>query len=195
LCDTEDENGLVLTIDNRVVGPASGHPLDHVCGGLVHTCTREPDTNVVEVRVNGVKINACDIVDGRKGGPLSIDFYAHDPDGHLAVYTFIATYGVNLAVDLLALPGATLTAGPASGAIPSAAQVGPHYGLARAQGAVPPVWAGGVIRLDIPDLKQAFPESCAYQLELRGYKRTVVDCNKGLDGHANLTEYSFTIQV
>ncbi|HVE82069.1 MAG TPA: carboxypeptidase-like regulatory domain-containing protein, partial [Myxococcales bacterium] len=195
LCDTESDNGLVLTLDNRVVGSGSGHPATHPCGsGTVHTCTREPDTHIVQVRVNGVPVQACDIVDATKGGPLDIDFYAHDPDGHLGVYSLIATYDVNLAINLLGLAGATLVPGPASGGIPSALQVGPDYGAARVQGAASPVWAGGVVTLHIPDLRQAFPESCAYQLELRGYKRTISGCDHNLS-HNNLSEYSFTVKV
>jgi hypothetical protein len=60
------------------------------------------------------------------------------------------------------------------------------------QGATRPHWAGGCIRLTIPDLKKAFPKTCCYQLELRAYKRTIVSCYTGYD---NLSEYSFMVVV
>ena len=61
---------------------------------------------------------------------------AHDPNGHLAMYTLQATYDVNLANDLLSLPSATLSASPVAVAgVPPAAQVGPDY-------ATPPAWPG-----------------------------------------------------
>lgn len=202
--DPEQPNALTLTIDNRIVGPGSGHPTtpDHPCGdGTVHTCTTEPDTDIVAVRVNGVPVNPCDMVNAQAGGALVIDFMAHDPDGHLAYYTLNATYGENLIIDLLSVPGATLTPSPAVGPVPMAAQVGPYYGhpnparSALSQGAVSPNWSGGMIRLTIPDLSQAFPESCCYQLELRAHKRTIVGCDHSLWGHTNYSEYSFMVVV
>jgi hypothetical protein len=200
LCDTNQPNGVVLTIDNRVVGPGSMHPTspDHPCGGLVHLCTREPDTDIIAVRVNGQPVGACANIDARNGGVLEIDFMAHDPDGHLESYSLIATYGENLAVDLLAAAGATLNPGPPAGVVPPAAQMGPGYAQARMQGAAAPTWEGGTFRLTIPNLRLAFPETCCYQLELRAYKRTIVSCNydtHGSAGHANLSEYSFTVVV
>lgn len=195
LCDTQDDNGLALTVDNRVLVPPAAHP--HPCGpGTVHTCTAEPDTAIVSVRINGQPAEACANVDAREGGALDIDFIAHDPDGHLAYYSLQATYGNNLAVNLLAAPGATLTPAPPVGAVPSAAQVGPSYGdaLTLPQTAVAPTWAGGSIRLHIPDLRTAFPETCCYQLELRAYKRTIANCD-GNAAHHNLSEYSLTVIV
>jgi len=145
LCDTTDDNNLVLTLDNRA---ASGHPAStpsHPCGpGTVHTCTLEPDTDFVDVRVNGSPVGACANVDATSGGSLEIDFYAHDPDGHLYDYTLVATYGENLAVNLLAVPGAVLSAGPAiPGEPPPALQVGPNYPAALAAGAPRPICAAG----------------------------------------------------
>lgn len=197
LCATSTEARVVLRIDNRFVGGLSGHPtaLDHPCGGgTIHTCTTEPDTDIIAVRINGTSVGACDLVDAKAGGSLEIDFLAHDPDAHLAVYSLIATYGENLAIDLLGVAGATLTPAPGASGVPPALQVGPAYGNALAQGAVRPHWAGGCIRLTIPDLKKAFPKTCCYQLELRAYKRTIVGCYMGY-GHANLSEYSFMVVV
>ncbi len=200
LCDTRQLNGAVVTIDNRVVGPGSMHPTSatHPCGsGTVHLCTREPDTDFLAVRINGQPVGACANINAANGGVLEIDFMAHDPDGHLESYTLIATYGENLAIDLLSVAGATLTPGPAS-VVPPALQVGPGYAQARTQLAPAPTWAGGTLRLTIPNLRLAFPETCCYQLELRAYKRTIVSCNydtHGSAGHANLSEYSFTVVV
>jgi len=195
LCDTNDDNGLVLTIDNRLTGPGSGHPTapDHPCGaGTVHTCTTEPDTDLIEVRINGVAVGPCDIVDASAGGTLEIDFMAHDPDGHLAYYTFIATYQENLYRNLLTQPSASLASGPMGAPVPPALQVGPTYAHARIQGAVAPSWTGGTLTLTIGDLSQAFPISCAYQLELRAYKRTIANCDDNWP-HRNLSEFSLTI--
>ena len=191
LCDTNDDNGIVLTIDNRIApGPGAGHPTtpDHLCGtGTVHTCTTEPDTDFIAVSIDGAPVAACAVIDAKAGGQLEIDFLAHDPDGHLAYYSLQATYGENLAVDLLGLPSATLT--PLT-----AAQVGPTYADARAQGAVAPTWHGGTFRLTVTNLAEAFPKTCCYQLELRAYKRNIVSCDGGLPFN-NLSEYSLTVVV
>jgi hypothetical protein len=200
LCDTTNDNGIVLTIDNRIVGPGSGHPTtpSHPCGpGTVHVCTTEPDTDFLDVRINGESIGVCSIVDATAGGDLEIDFMAHDPDGHLAYYTLIATYGENQKVNLLSsvdVPSGTLVIGPLGGPVPQAAQVGPTYAHARIQGAVAPTWDGGTLTLRVSNLKEAFPVTCAYQLELRAYKRTIDSCNDYLP-HRNLSEYSLTVEV
>jgi len=200
LCDTENDNALVLTLDNRPPpGPGSGHvpagTFGHRCGdGTVHTCTLEPDTDFLAVRLNGTAVNACSQIEARTGGLLEIDFFADDPDGHLAYFTLHSTYGENLAVNLLACPGVTLT--PIGGApVPAALQVGPDYGRAVLQGAIPPHWRGGAMRLTIPDLRCAFPETCCYQLELRAYKRTIVNCHGGYESHSNLSTYTFGVIV
>ena len=203
LCDTAEDNSIVLTIDNRLTGAGSGHPTapDHVCGGgTVHVCTTEPDTDFLGVRINGAAVEACAIVDATDGGQLEIDFMAHDPDGHLGWYTLRANYRENLSVNLLNAPGAVLTPGPGGAPVPLAAQVGPWYGAfnpaisALDQGAVAPTWHGGTITLTIPDLSQAFPESCCYSLELRAYKRTIDDCDDNWP-HRNRSHYTFTVQV
>jgi hypothetical protein len=187
LCATKDQNGIILTIDNRFVNP--------ICpGNTVHTCTTEPSTEILAVHINGVEAKACAQIDATKGGPLVIDFVAYDPDRHLDAYSLIATYGNSLYVDLLAAPGATLTPSPVPSPTPAALQVGPAYAQAVAQGAVRPFWAGGAIRLTIPDLHKVFTEPCCYQLELRAYKRTIVNCNGG-DPHQNLSELSFMVTV
>ena len=189
LCNTENENGIVLAIDNRLVGSGSGHPTTstHPCGdGTVHVCTTEPDTDIIAVTVNGTLVKPCDVINVTENGKLVIDFMAHDPDGHLDHFTLVATYGENQFKNLLMLPSASL-------APLSAAQVGPRYAdaLTPAQGATAPTWSGGTYRLTV-DLFEVFPVTCAYQLELRAYKRTIYDCNYNLP-HRNLSEYSFTV--
>lgn len=193
LCNTEQDNRLVLTIDNQVLVPPAAHP--HPCGpGTVHVCTREPDTAIDAVLINGLPAEACATINASEGGTLDIFFTAHDPDGHLAYYTLQATYGNNLVVNLLAAPGAALSPAPALNGVPPALQVGPTYGeaLTLPQTAIAPTWAGGRLRLHLPDLKAAFRETCCYQLELRAYKRTIVSCHYGA-AHYNLSEYSITV--
>jgi hypothetical protein len=174
LCDTEDDNGLVLTIDNA-------------------TSSFEPKADIVDVRINGVSAGPCSNVDAKSGGTLQVDFVAYDVDSHLAYYSLIATYGKNLAVDLLGVSGATLT--PVMlGTIPAADFVGPDYGVALGQGALSPSWRAGGLRLTIPDLREAFPETCCYQLELRVYKRTIVSCDYDFEP-SDLSYYSLTVVV
>lgn len=213
-CSTETTAELLLRIDNRLEGAASGHPMadsNHPCGsGTVHTCTLEPDTDFLGVRIvrrdnNNVptgevaEVGACGNVPVGPHDLLQVDFFAHDPEGHLAQYTLQATYGENQARNLLNLPGMTLT--PLGGApVTAATQVGPTYAAARsanpppAGGAVAPTWRGGAIRLEAQAI-HAFPETCCYQLELRAHKRTVVSCDHSLWGHTNYSEYSFMIVV
>ena len=187
LCGSDDDNHTVVTIDNRFLGGA--HP--HACGGgTVHVCTIEPDTDFIAVRFNGGAVDACDIVDAKGGGTLEIDFLAHDPDGHLAYYTLHALYGENLQINLLSLPSATI-------APLAASQAGPTYGQARspAQGATAPTWHGGSYRLTITNLSEAFPITCCYALDLRAYKRTIVNCNSSFQGHANRSTYTLTVNT
>lgn len=174
LCDTEQDNGLAVTIDNAT-------------GAL------EPAADIVDVRINGVSAGPCSNVDATKGGVLEVDFVAYDVDEHLAFYSLIATYGKNLAVNLLAAAGATLTP-VALGSVPAADFRGPDYGAARTQGAVAPAWRAGGLRLTVPDLRNAFPETCCYQIELRVYKRTVVSCDDWYTPN-KLSFYSLTVVV
>jgi hypothetical protein len=198
VCNTIDENRLVLTIDNRFVGVGPTDSNGHPCGsGTVHTCTAEPDTDIVSVKIihadsSEIRVDPCGNVPINDTDVVQIDFVAHDPDGHLAYYTLDASYDVNLSRNLLAL-GGTLTPSPFPAWAPPAAQVGPDYGSAIAQGATHPIWQGGTIRLEML-AKTAFPETCCYQLELRAYKRTIDSCDYNYP-HRNVTQYSFMIVV
>jgi hypothetical protein len=201
LCGSTQDNKLVLTIDNRLVGPGSGHPNlpGHHCGG-VHVCTTEPDTDFIAVRINGVDQGPCAIVDISAGGTLEIDFLAHDPDGHLSYYTLDAYWGENSTHSLLSVPTASLArvASPPPG-YASADQVGASYGRARLgigvenqPPAAAPIWHGGTIRLTITDLSAAFPDPCAYLLDLWAYKRTVESCNHDYVD-SNHSTFTFTV--
>ncbi|MCA9738393.1 MAG: carboxypeptidase regulatory-like domain-containing protein [Gemmatimonadetes bacterium] len=193
LCGTQQDNELVLTFDNRVVDSATHDPT-HLCGS-VHTCTTEPDTHFVAVRINGQSVGPCETVPSGPG-TLEIDFMALDPDEHLGGYSLIATYGLNQSRNLLNQPGSTVTT--LVPGLPSGWQAAPAssegtYGVALAQGAVAPHWRGGSFRLTVP-LTEAFPEPCCYQLELRAWKRTVVSCSGNYD-HRNLSEYTLGVGV
>jgi len=202
ICESESDAELLLTVDNRLVAPGPVDAHGFPCGsGTVHTCTDEPTTAIVATSIlhadgSVTPVSPCGNVPVNDGDHLQVDFVAHDPDGHLSRFTLEATYDVNLATDLLALPGATLT--PLGGTFaPAAAQVGPTYDAARADGAVAPVWNGGAMRLTVKATGAggAFPYTCCYQLELRAHKRTVVSCDYSDWGHTNTTEHSFTVSV
>ncbi len=193
ICGTQLDNELVLTFDNRVIDPATHDPT-HLCGS-VHTCTAEPDTHFVAVRINGNNVAPCDTVPSGPG-TLEIDFMVLDPDEHLGGYSLIATYGLNQSRNLLSLPGATVTSlvpGLQSGWEASPVSTEGTYGVALSQGAVAPNWRGGTFQLRVP-LVEAFPDPCCYQLELRGWKRTVVGCNSNYS-HRNLSEYTLGVGV
>jgi hypothetical protein len=143
--EPEQDNYLILTFDNRVIDPlldTPSNPCHPETSGAVKLCTTEPDTDFIAVRLDGILVDPCDVVDASQG-MLEIDFRVHDSGGHLARYWLWATYKENLMVDLLALPGASLT--PLT-----AAQVGPTYGEALGQGATAPHWYGGNVRLTVP---------------------------------------------
>lgn len=185
ICGTNEDNRFVLTFDNRVV-TAVGHNVTHNCGPI-HICTSEPDTHILDVRINGVSVNPCDVAEA--DGALEIDFEVTDPDGHLARYDLRAKYGLSGVQPLLGLGTITsLSADP----------IGWTYGQAIAaapgQGAVAPHWYGGRYRLRIENAADAFPTPCCYLLELRGWKRTAVGCDADFD-HWNRTEYSIGIGV
>jgi hypothetical protein len=207
ICDTKQENFLVLTLDNRL-DPDPSHPTaNHPCGsGTVHECTREPDTRFIAVKLvqaghPDIDLAACSIKAMRPGDLLQIDFFAHDPDGHLAYYELFATYGDSLSTGVLGIggpgyslvPGAPYTAAPTPLVIPSALQVGPDYGAAViAAPGIRPTWAGGTLRLTA-SAAAVFKEPCCYQLVLRAHKRTLTCGDESFWYHWNLSEYSFMI--
>ncbi|MBF6594536.1 MAG: carboxypeptidase regulatory-like domain-containing protein [Thermaceae bacterium] len=184
-CSSETPNGLKLTLDNI------GNP------------NLEPAADISDVRIGGMSVGPCTNVQIGAGSALDIDFTAYDVDGHLALYSLIATYGKNLAVDVLDELQKCIAGGHAAsltsvalGVIPAADFSGPDYGVARTQGAAAPIWHGGGLRLHIPSecIHKIFPETCCYQLELRVYKRTIVGCDYYYTPN-KLVFYSFTVVV
>jgi hypothetical protein len=84
---------------------------------------------------------------------------------------------------------------PGPAPVPAALQVGPTYDQALLDPVTPatsPTWHGGALRLTVP-ANAAFPEPCCYQLNLAAYKRTIVNCDGSLHGHANASTYSFMV--
>ena len=202
ICDSKNDNYIVLTLDNRVLSPGPTDLHGNPCGpGTVHNCTDEPDTAIVRVQIRHADGTFSDLMpcgrsDVASTDTLEIDFVAHDHQGHLAEFELQAHYDVNLSRDLLALGTLTPSSLPVPG-VPSASQVGPNYATALTQGAASPKWTGGVLHLSLPATgpNGAFPETCCYQLRLNAYKRTIVDCTYAREAHANYSETSFTILV
>lgn len=209
LCNTATPAGIALRLDNRFVDGADPFVMpppspSQACGpGTVHTCTVEPDVRIINVQYDGSVLQPCDVIDTKPGGPLTIDFFAHDPDGMLSSYTLVANHGESLQTDLLALPGASLstlsTAGFSAaqiGAIPQADAQGPTYlqALTAPQSALRPFWRGGLMRLVIPDVRSAFPDTCAYLLQIDAFKRTIADCGYWLP-YRNRSHFSLTVIV
>lgn len=207
LCNTQTPAGIALRLDNRFVDNAEPFVMPppsptQVCGpGTVHTCTAEPDVRILNVQFNGQVLQPCDVIDTKAGGPLTIDFFAHDPDGMLSHYALVAHHGESLEANLLALPGATLSTLPTAGfsvaqigTILQADEIGPTYAEAVADGAVRPFWRGGLLRLVIPDVRSAFPDTCAYTLQIDAFKRTIADCGYWLP-YRNRSQFSLTVIV
>jgi len=201
--DPEGDVEVALTVDNRL-NPDPHHPASHPSGpGTVHRPVTEPDTAILAVRVDGEEVredpaDECPQIEPKPDTPasqrtLEIDFLAHDevdsanPTGHLSHYTLRATYGRNKSVNLLDPAKRTSLVGLPAGSGPPP-YVGPTYSDAIKQGATRPNWEGGRYRLEIP-LDEAFEKPCCYQLELRAFKRTIVNCS-GHRAHRNRSEYS-----
>ena len=198
MCNLEDPNYIVLTIDNRITDGSDGHPASaplHPCGdGTVHLCTLEPDTDIVNVTVGGQVVGPCTNVQASSGSPLVVDFYAYDADEHLSGYTLRVTFGENEERNLLDLAD-SIVPQPGLG-VPAALRVGPTYFDALMETSPPgiesPSWAGGGLRLTINDSTQAFPIPCCYQLELRAAKRTIDSCT---GSHENFSHYTFGVNA
>jgi hypothetical protein len=201
------ENYLLIRIDNRVTGAASGHPgvwPAHPCNGnTVHLCTMEPETVILNVKILNADgslkaiIGPCGEVAVDADDLLEIDFVAYDIAGHLNHYWLQVTYGENLVSWIANGGGLNGAVGaifvPSPGPL-AAAQQGPSYwhALADIPPAVRPTWHGGAISIRAR-AADVFPITCSYQLELRAYKRTIVSCDHNLL-HRNLSERSFAVQ-
>jgi hypothetical protein len=200
ICNTTTENSIALRLDNRFVDTAAPFtppftsPTQPCGDGTVHACTTEPDTRIIAIRYNNVEIPPCGVVTTSAGGPLEIDFFAYDPDGFLSSFSLVANYDENLQINLLGLPGASITSVALAGPPPAADEVGPTYIKAIGQGATRPTWTGGEMRLTIPNVSTAFPKTCAYTLQLDAYKRNIADCNYSKP-YRNRSHYSLTVIV
>jgi hypothetical protein len=166
---------VILRVDNQQTLPGPNDDHGKPCGG-VHACTDEPDTNIVSVKFNGNEVRPCEILDVRglsaaAPAALEITFTAQDAEGHLDGYTLDTYWGEDQTASVLA------EAAPVSAI--STVQPGPTYADALTQGASRPVWKGGTYKVTIPDLRHStsFPTSCAYLLDLRASKRTIVSCD------------------
>lgn len=189
-------NEVSVRVDNRIITDPLAH--GDPCGsGTVHICTDEPETRFLDARIRRADgttrstLAACSEVEIAPTDRLWIRFRASDPDGHLSHYHLQITYGENQKRVLIANGpqlGATLTQ------VGGGTDVGPTYGqyLAQVPGASP-VWSGGDYEIEV-DAAAVFPTTCAYQLELRAYKRTIVNCNDQ-NPHRNLSERSFLVRV
>ena len=174
-CDRETQASFVLAIDNRVISPI-GHDPAHNCGAGVHTCTAEPDTHILTVRVDGVEVGPCDTI-RNSDGDVEIDFLVTDPDGHLLSFELTSHFGTSGSVDLTAAGTVvSLSGGPDART----------YAEALALGAARPFWKGGTFRLTIP-AKVAFPVPCCYLLRLEAYKRTLESCVQNVRNVSEIT--------
>ena len=52
-----------------------------------------------------------------------------------------------------------------------------------------------MVTLTIPNLNNAFPETCCYTLQLFAHKRTVVSCDHSFWGQYNQSDFSLTVIV
>jgi len=190
-CGENHPSELALRLDNRPIPDPLHLPTGHPCGtNSVHLCSVQPDVDIQQVRLVHADdsfdlVDACGQYTIADGDSLEIDILVYDVDQHLGIYTLIDTFGESEYRDLLA----GLSAG--SGLTNAGADaVGPEYKDALSQGAIAPNWQGGVITvtIDADKMCDKFPVTCCYQLELRAWKRTIVDCNQL---HGNLAEYSF----
>jgi hypothetical protein len=206
ICGTQNDpnpmpNYWAVTIDNQLVtgGPTDVNGL--ACGpGTVHVCTGQPESQIRQVQIQHqdgsfTQVGACANVCVVDTDNLVIDFVAYDPDGYLGYYTLDVVYGDSLLINLLGLAGATLAASPAPAPYaPATSQYGPDYGsaLQAPQNASAPWWVGGSIRLTVP-ANLAFPETCAYDVQLYVHKRTISGCDHGFWNQYNASGWSFTI--
>lgn len=184
-CGTELDNEVVLTFDNRLeIDPS--HPGGHASGpDTIHRPLTEPDTDFIEVLINGQPVDPCDVVNATSG-TLEIRFEASDPDGHLSRFGLTSHWGESEMRNLFAYPH-TLTK---EGATP---HLGPTYADALADGATRPEWRGGTYRLTM-SLADACPEPCCYLFRLTAHKRNIVGCDYS-EGFYNISEYSVGVGV
>ena len=155
------------------------------------TTRREPAADIVDVRINGASAGPCSNIDatGRHAGGRLRRLRRRQPPGLLQPDRHLREEPGRRPARRA---GATLTP-VALGAIP-AADFTARLRRRETQGAAAPHWRAGGLRLTVPDLRDAFPETCCYQIELRVYKRTIVSCNHDYTPK-KLSYYSLTVVV
>jgi hypothetical protein len=199
VCDPNPEdppvlNQWVITVDNRA--PGNTDPSGQLCG--LHTCTDQPLSAIREVTIQHLvggseTVGPCGLVCVSPGDLLIVKFVAYDPDSFLDSYGLELLFGSDQSVDLLTLgtPVPDLTAPVWA---PAAAQVGPGYGSALAEGATSPAWAGGAMQLTVSATAAFQDLPCAYLMQLSVYKRPIVSCEDE-DVQTNVSFLSFTVQA
>ena len=193
VCESDDDAYIVLTVNNRVETPGPNDLHGNPCTA-VHVCTNEPDTALVAIEVHRgpttITLEGCAFETLQDDDELTIDFIAHDPDGHLAEFTLDVHFDVNLVTDLIPLGTLGPSPTPLLGVAP-AAQAEQNYAAAVAAGATRPTWEGGAFRLTLTGagLKAAFPYPCCYLMQLEAWKRNIVSCSTHF---RNASETSFT---
>jgi hypothetical protein len=184
-CGTTIDNEVVLTFDNRLEDDPA-HPAGHASGpDTIHRPVIEPDTDFIQVLINGQQVDACDVVNATTG-TLEIRFEASDPDGHLSHFGLSSHWGESEARNLFSYPHTLVKEG-------TTPYLGPTYEDALSDGAPRPEWKGGTYRLTM-DLEDACPEPCCYLFRLRAYKRNIVGCDYDKD-FWNVSEYSLGVGV
>jgi hypothetical protein len=203
VCGTENNeistaNYWVVTIDNQVATSGQTDVNGIPCGpGTVHLCTGQPETAILKVQIlhednSATTVGACANVCIVDTDQLVIDFVAYDPDAYLGYYTLQVVYGSSLGIDLLGLGGKLDPSPIAPSWAPAATEVGWDYAQALTQTGTSPWWKGGSIRLTVK-AAAAFPETCAYDLQLYAHKRTISGCDHSFWNQYNVSELSFTI--
>ena len=204
-CGTATAERVYLRIDNQ----GKTHPLPtlpapckiaHVCGGIIHACTVEPDCYIREIWKNeGLPdqecVSACDITRLAPTDTLSIHFSVTCPatvqDGHLGGYWLRAEYGANQAFYIAAPLYVDASGGVGALSADPTAEFGPSYSQALAQGAPRARWHGGDFKVVLRGAD--FPECCAYLLRLWAWKRATNGCSDPSVTHHNQFELSFTV--
>jgi hypothetical protein len=185
-CGEQGNESVFIRIDNQtLVHTITGHPCS-TRGGVLHTCTDEPECYIREIRINeGTDserlVKACDMASMTANDTMTIHFTASVPrtrqDGHLGSYSLLAQYGeaasFNLGASGIFQPDPTF-------------EVGPDYASALTQGAPRPNWYGGDFKITLRG--SAFPLSCAYTFLLQAWKR-----NACSGSHGNRYARSITI--
>ena len=153
----------------------------------------EPDASINSVLINGALLPPCGIETLPTGVPFSfaVNFTASDAEGYLDSYSLSLQWGTNAPVSLVSCGCSPGTCGLST--TQAGVEVGPCYADAVTEGAIRPVWNGGVMTLTVADAQTlVHSTSCAYDLILTVYKRNIVSCDLD-DVYQETQYYSFTL--